>query len=74
MTAAIFSPASRMRASIRALVAADIGGTALFERRRRHGLHHLSDEMLRDIGLEREDRMTPEARRATTRLLGSGFW
>ena len=74
MIAATFGPASRMRARIRALVTTDIGGSALVERRRRHGLHHLSDGMLRDIGLEREDRMSPEARRASARLLGSGFW
>jgi uncharacterized protein YjiS (DUF1127 family) len=37
-------------------------------------LHELSDWILRDIGLEREDRMSPEARRASRRLNSIAFW
>jgi uncharacterized protein YjiS (DUF1127 family) len=37
-------------------------------------LHELSDWILRDIGLEREDRMSPEARRSMQRLNAIAFW
>ncbi len=74
MIAATSRPASRLRARLRTLVAADIEGSGLTNRRRFHGLNHLSDAMLRDIGLEREDRMAPEARRASDRLLGIALW
>lgn len=45
--------------------------TSIFRPDRRNrfrGLDHLSEATLRDIGLEREDSMSAEVRRARTRL------
>jgi uncharacterized protein YjiS (DUF1127 family) len=52
-----------------------IFGKALHQYPRRgRPVHELSDWVLRDIGLEREDRMSPETRRTMTRLNGLTFW
>ena len=50
-----------------------VAGAALRPRRAR-GVHELSDWILNDIGLERVDRMSPEARRTMNRLSHLALW
>ncbi len=51
-----------------------IAAEAAFQPRRERGIHDLSDWILNDIGLERVDTMSPEARRMANRLSHHSLW
>ena len=71
------SPAARLTGFIARLFSNEKRRASLILLRRpgrNRDLHDLSDWTLRDIGLEREDVMSPEARRTLNRFKANMLW